>query len=166
VPWGVPYTLDQAYPFVHDALVALGFPDILFTGDDAYKHIIARQAQTRADVVLGLFPADRPSIMDVVDIDHNGRVNRVLSKPAQTTLTQTWGIAVWAPSFTTFLHHYLMHLPVPIKDQAELSIGEVIQAGITEGLTVEGVFVSNEPFLDIGIPENLARVSAHNPIDR
>jgi len=166
VPWGVPYTLDQAYPFVRDALVALGFPDILFTGDDAYKHIIARQAQTRADVVLGLFPTDRPSIMDVVDVDHDGRIDRILSKPAQTTLTQTWGIAVWAPSFTAFLHDYLTRLPIPTKDQAELSIGEAIQVGIEEGLSVEGVFVSNEPFLDIGIPENFARFSADDSADR
>src|SRR5262245_55704587 len=32
-PFGPPYTLDQAYPFLQNALVAFGFPDILFTPD-------------------------------------------------------------------------------------------------------------------------------------
>jgi len=30
VPFGVPYTVDQAYPFVKENLVAFGFPDVLF----------------------------------------------------------------------------------------------------------------------------------------
>lgn len=159
VPWGVPYTLDQAYPFVCDANVAMGFPDIVFSGSDAFERIITHQAKSRADVVLGLFPADQPSTMDVVEVNAVGRVISVLSKPMQTILTQTWGIAVWAPSFTKFLHDYLCGRPTPEKQQPELSIGNVIQAGIIEGgIVVEGISVSNEPFLDIGIPENLERI--------
>ena len=159
VPWGAPYTLDQAYPFVRDRIVALGFPDIVFSGNDAFQRIIAHQTRSRADVVLGLFPADRPSTMDVVEVSGVGRVSGILSKPAQTTLTRTWGIAVWNPSFTSFLHSYLSQRPTPDENQSELFIGNVIHAGITEGgLNVEGISVSNEPFLDIGIPENLERI--------
>lgn len=158
VPWGAPYTLDQAYPFVRDHLVALGFPDILFSSDDAYERLIAHRARTRADVVLGLFPADRPATMDVVDVGADSRITEVRSKPAQTTLTRTWGIALWAPSFTDFLHRYLARLPVPTGTEAELSIGNVVQAGVAEGLKVEGIPVSDEPFVDIGLPENLARI--------
>ena len=51
--FGVPYTLDQAYSFVQDALVAIGFPDIIFQPDDAFVRLLARQAATNADVVLG-----------------------------------------------------------------------------------------------------------------
>ncbi|MEM6402045.1 MAG: dTDP-glucose pyrophosphorylase, partial [Cyanobacteria bacterium P01_D01_bin.116] len=39
VPYGVPFTLDSAYPFVKDAVVALGFPDILFEPKDAFLKI-------------------------------------------------------------------------------------------------------------------------------
>lgn len=160
VPWGVPYTLDQAYPFVRDNIVALGFPDIVFHGNDAFQQIVARQATSRADVVLGLFPANRPSTMDVVEVTDAGRVNMILSKPAQTTLDRTWGIAVWTASFTSFLHSYLARRPTPDENQSELFIGEVINAGITEGgLTVEGITVSNDPFVDIGVPGNLERIS-------
>lgn len=158
VPWGAPYTLDQAYPFVRASLVALGFPDILFSSDDAYERLIAHQARSSADVVLGLFPADRPSTMDVVATDDHGRIAKIISKPAHTTLTHTWGIAVWTPRFTEFLHDYLVGLPVPTENQAELFIGDVMQAGINKGLRVEGIHISDKPFLDIGLPENLARV--------
>lgn len=160
VPWGVPYTLDQAYPFVRDTIVALGFPDIVFSSDDAFQQVVERQANSRADIVLGLFPADRPSTMDVVEVSGATRVTRILSKPAQTTLTQTWGIAVWAPSFTSFLHSYVSQRLTPDENKSELSIGNVIHAGIVEGgLNVEGISVSNKPFLDIGIPGNLERIS-------
>jgi glucose-1-phosphate thymidylyltransferase len=47
LPFGAPYTLDQAYPFVQDALVAFGFPDIIFQPDDAFVQLLARQAAIR-----------------------------------------------------------------------------------------------------------------------
>ncbi len=49
---GVPYTLDAAYPHLRDATVALGFPDILFHGPDAYKRCLGRMESSGADVVL------------------------------------------------------------------------------------------------------------------
>ena len=39
LPLGVPYTVDQAYPFVKDAFVAFGFPDIIFEGKSFIKVI-------------------------------------------------------------------------------------------------------------------------------
>ena len=60
--FGVPFTLDQAYPFVRDATVAFGFPDIIFDGQDGFVKLLDRQLQTGADVVLGLFPANHPMI--------------------------------------------------------------------------------------------------------
>jgi glucose-1-phosphate thymidylyltransferase len=48
LPFGTPYTVDQAYPFVQDALVAFGFPDIIFQPDDAFVQLLARQAATEA----------------------------------------------------------------------------------------------------------------------
>ena len=36
LPYGVPYTVDQAYPFVREAKVMMGFPDMLYGPDDAF----------------------------------------------------------------------------------------------------------------------------------
>jgi len=43
LPFGVPYTLDEAYPFVQDAIVVFGFPDIIFQPDDAFVQLLAFQ---------------------------------------------------------------------------------------------------------------------------
>jgi len=163
LPFGVPYTLDQAYPFVQDALVALGFPDILFQPDDAFTQLLARQATSQADVVLGLFPTDQPHKAGMVDFDTQGRVRLIIEKPAQTHLQYMWGIAVWTPAFTHFLHQYLATLQAaqnaanPPPQLRELPIGDVIQAALTSDLRVEAEVFAGGAYLDIGTPEDLVR---------
>lgn len=155
LPFGVPYTLDQAYPFAQNALVALGFPDVLFQPEDAFVHVLARQAATQADVVLGLFPSDHPHTADMVEFDDKGRVQQIIIKPAQTDLRYTWMIAVWTPVFTEFMHHYLAS--VDATNQPELFIGDVIQTAIGQGMAVQSVLFPNGQCLDIGLPENLIK---------
>ncbi len=163
LPFGVPYTLDQAYPFVQDALIALGFPDILFQPDDAFTQLFVRQATSQADVVLGLFPTDQPHKAGMVDFDAQGRVQLVIEKPAQTHLQYMWGIAIWTPAFTHFLHQYLTTIQAtqdaenPLPQLRELPIGDVIQAAITRGLRVEAEVFATGTYLDIGTPEDLVR---------
>jgi glucose-1-phosphate thymidylyltransferase len=166
LPFGVPYTLDQAYPFVQDDLVAFGFPDVTFQPDDAFVRLLARQATTNADVVLGLFPAHQPHRVDMVDLDENGRVRLIVIKPPQTHLHYTWIIAVWTPVFTRFMHEYLTAIQnVNEQDgagnntpeQRELFVGDVIQAAIHHDLRVEAVLFSDDTYLDIGTPDDLVR---------
>lgn len=108
-PFGVPFTLDQAYPFVQDAIVALGFPDIIFQPEDAYRKLFFKQAETNADIVLGLFPAHQPQKTDMVELDDDGRICALHIKPEQTQLRYTWQIAVWTPVFTSYVHDYVYH---------------------------------------------------------
>ena len=157
LPFGVPYTLDQAYPFVQQALVAFGFPDILFQPEDAFLKLLSGQAASNADIVLGLFRADQPNKVDMIDLDDKGRVRQVVIKPSQTQLRYTWGIAVWTPVFTNFLHEHLATRKTSASTQPELSVGDVVQAAIHKGLRVEGVHVSDEPYLDIGTSKDLAK---------
>ena len=164
LPDGVPYTLDQAYPFVQNAIVALGFPDILFWPEDAFTHLLQRQARTQADVVLGLFPTEQPEKAGMVDFDSDGRVHLIIEKPSQTDLQYMWAIAVWNPTFTQFLHDYLIAIEAaktqtlePARSPQELAIGDVIQAGITAGLRVEAEVFETGVYLDIGTPENLVK---------
>ena len=108
--FGTPYTLDQAYPFVRHSIVAFGFPDILFQGDDAFTKLLDRQAATEADVVLGLFPVERPWTMDMVEVNSKGEIGSLVIKPPDTHLEHGWIIAVWTPAFTEFLHEHLINL--------------------------------------------------------
>lgn len=166
LPFGVPYTLDQAYPFVQGAIVALGFPDILFQPGDAFMQLLARQASSNADVVLGLFPAEQPQKAGMVDFDSQGRVRLVTEKPSQTNLQYMWGIAVWTPTFTNFMHRYLARIKADsgrddigsqLPPFRELPIGDVIQAAINSGLPVEAEVFRNGTYLDIGTPEDLVQ---------
>lgn len=45
---------------------------------------------TRADVVLALIPADRPEIMDVVEVDEDGKIRGMYVKPGPTDLHLCW----------------------------------------------------------------------------
>ncbi len=157
LPYGTPYTLDQAFPFIGDAVIALGFPDILFTPDDAFTRVLDHQKSTGADIVLGLFPGDQPHTMDMVELGPNHTVKQIEVKPHSTDLKYTWGLAAWGPRFTRFMHEYLAQISGKASQEPELYVGNVIQAALERGFKIEAISVSDEPFLDIGTPDNLAK---------
>lgn len=166
LPFGAPYTIDQAYPFVKDSLVAFGFPDIIFKPDNAFAKLLERQADSNADIVLGVFPVDRPQKWDMVDISEDGKITQILIKPIKTDLQYTWIMAIWTPFFTNFMHKYLIGALEKIEQntnennilrKGELFIGDVIQSAIDNNLNVEGVIFSNSMCLDIGTPDDLVK---------
>ncbi|HEY9877895.1 MAG TPA: sugar phosphate nucleotidyltransferase [Leptolyngbyaceae cyanobacterium] len=169
VPFGVPFSLNQAYPFVRDAIVVMGFPDILFEPEDAFARLLHRLSSNGADVVLGLFPTDQPQKVGLVEFDAAGRVSGIFEKSQLTHLKFMWAIAVWQPTFTEFMHQFveaqLQKLLGSVDPQSlkelppyqETPIGDVIQAAIQAGLKVEAEAFATGHYLDIGTPENLAK---------
>lgn len=160
LPWGTPYSIDQAYAFVRGRRVVLGFPDMCFETTDIVARALDCQTATGADVVLGVFPADRPHKVDMLQIGAGGRVEKILIKPAKTHLTQTWGVAVWTPAFTEFLHSFLAEHRRRAEQSPELFVGDVVRAAIDAGLDVRGTEVSARPYIDVGTAEDLARIRA------
>ncbi len=163
LPWGAPYSVDQAYAFARDRRVALGFPDMCFADHDVFRRTLAHQEASGADVVLGIFPAARPDKVDMVEIDKNHHVKEILIKPGATRLRHTWGLAVWTPAFTEFLHTFLLSHRLHAERAPELFLGDVIRAGIGAGLNVQGVEASKQAYLDIGTPEDLAKAAGSDP---
>jgi glucose-1-phosphate thymidylyltransferase len=160
VPFGVPFTLDQAYPFVRHATVAFGFPDILFEPEDGFVKLFARRLETGSDIILGLFPANHPSKEDTIDFDTSGIVRDITLRPSESTLRYTWGIAVWRPNFTEFLHDWVRDRN-RIQD-VEFSAGHAIKGAISAGLRVDALVLSEESYLDIGTPEDLMLAIKNN----
>jgi glucose-1-phosphate thymidylyltransferase len=157
-PFGVPFTLDQAYPFLREATVAFGFPDILFDSEEGFAKLLAwQESHPAADVILGLCQARYPaSKEDRVDAQENGEVREIVVRPSESHLPHSWAIALWKPNFTRFLHDYVADRKfVAWEHDKELSAGHVIKAAMTAGLRIEGLVISNEPYLDIGTPEDL-----------
>jgi glucose-1-phosphate thymidylyltransferase len=162
--FGPPYTLDEAYPFVRRARVALGFPDILIEPENAYAKTLQRLTSTGADLALSLYKPHKIQVSDMIAIDRTGRVRELVIKPNETNLTWGWIFAVWTPKFTEFIHEYLA-VPRTSAQQPgsdlppELSVGHVIQAAISEGLVIQSMIFRGKRYLDIGSPEGLLQIN-------
>jgi glucose-1-phosphate thymidylyltransferase len=91
----------------------------------------------------------------MVALAADGGVERVVIKPQQTILGYPWTIAVWTPVYTHFMHEYLSTSKEAAAQQPELFVGDVFNAAIQEGLKVEGVIISDKPYLDIGTGDDL-----------
>jgi glucose-1-phosphate thymidylyltransferase len=162
--YGPPYTLDEAYPFVREARVALGFPDILCEPINAYVRTLERLAVTGGDVVLSLYRPQNIQVSDMIAIDRTGRVRELIIKPNETKLTWGWICAVWTPRFTEFMHEYLTTPRTAAQQPGsglppELTVGHVIQAAVSEGLLIQSVVFRGGSYLDIGSPEGLQQLA-------
>jgi glucose-1-phosphate thymidylyltransferase len=154
LPYGVPFTLDQAYPFINNSIVALGFPDIIYKTKDIYIKLLKRLKEGNTDVVLGLFPADHPQNADGVEVDSDGIIHRVFAKPSNTRQHLVWAAAVWKPALTHFIHEHIENFKDPSQKLVELQIGHIVQIYIEQGHLAAGICVSDHPPIDIGTPAN------------
>ena len=161
LPYGPPFSLDAAYPFVREAIVAMGFPDNLFEPHDAFVQLLARQAVTLADLVLGLFRLPEPFVNDMVEVDDTGRVRRYFIKQRAPHLQYTWIVAVWTPRFTEFQHDYLRdYLQTHDAPQQEFFMAHVLHAAVESGMSVQTVAFPQGRFLDIGTPTAMMQLPA------
>ncbi len=150
---GMPYTLNQARPWLSDETVIFGMPDTIFSPSDAFSQLLDRHAESRADLTLGLFPTDKHRRFGMVAVDEQDRVVRVVDKPAQTDLKFMWGIACWSPRFTQFMGDYL---PNPPSGGREIVLGDIFQAAVDAQFNVRAVRFVDGDYIDIGTPEDLS----------
>jgi glucose-1-phosphate thymidylyltransferase len=164
LPLGVPYTLSQAFPFTRDAIVAFGFPDIIFQPENAFQELLDRHDISKADVVLGLFPVDKPNRFHMVELGHNGSIDKIVKNPTETHLKYTWIIAVWTQAFSHFIQINLENIDrkkekIELGERAfnkrELHLSDIIQKAIDTKLKVEGVIFSQGSCIDVGTSEGL-----------
>ncbi|UZR92346.1 sugar phosphate nucleotidyltransferase [Chondrinema litorale] len=164
LPYGVPYTIDKAYPFIKEDIVMLGFPDIIFKEKKAFK--LKREAlqSMGADIVLGLFPVlnqKQAQKCDMVEWDEKTNTIKLIDiKPNETPLNKSWLTACWNPTFTSFMHQFLkedLSMRKLNPDLPELFMGHVIQAAMQSNLVVRGIFFDNENYIDIGTPDDFAK---------
>lgn len=162
-PYGTPYSLDAAYPFIKDDMCLLGFPDIMIGPDDCFARLVAKQKETGADLVIGIYDVEtlkQAQGSDVVEIDENGQVTQIIIKPRETALRLSWEIACWTPVFTEFMHDFLKRdLPQRLTDPGmkELFVGHLVQAAIDAGMHVFSSHFPGHTYLDIGTPDGWAK---------
>lgn len=105
--------------------------------------------------------------MDMVELGPERSVRKIVIKPVDTDLDLTWIIAVWTPSFTRFMHEYLVTERVKFErglnvtrgpvEAKELFFGDVIQTAIQRDMHVSSVTFTNGKCLDIGSSKALRK---------
>lgn len=158
---GHPFTLDQAFPFTKNNLVAFGYPDVLFEPEDSFVHLIRKQSETKASVVLGIFPIRSDQRWtDIMSFGEGKKIQTIsVSGPAGSGEKWGWAIAIWTPEFSLFMHDFLKE---EIKqnrftgpDGKEYTMNHVFQAALDKGLLIEPVMFDSGFVQDVGTPEDL-----------
>ena len=159
-------TIDRAYPFVRDKVVAFGFPDIVFEPENVFARLFEQLSTSGAEAVIGLCPPENVRSSDMVKIDSHGRVRGMVLKPSGTTLRYSWLCAVWRPAMTEFLHHFVEGARLDpnarstwhqLDSGGDLPIGAAFKAAVEQGVHVHSSVLPTESFIDIGTPQNLVR---------
>ena len=168
-PHGHPFTLDQAFPFTRNSLVAFGYPDILFAPEDAFSTLIKKQAETRAVIVLGIFPLRPDQQWAVASFAANGKIDTIAhSTPPNGIRRLGFAIALWTPEFSLFMHEFLQRAISKnifvAPDGKEYTMNHVLQAAIDQGLAVESVIFDSGFVHDVGTPEDLFAAQAEQAV--
>ncbi|MCK5700286.1 MAG: dTDP-glucose pyrophosphorylase [Cyclobacteriaceae bacterium] len=163
LPFGTPFTLDQAYPFIKDKNIAMGFADIVMEPNNAFINLKEKLQNGKADIVLGIFPVKNYWKWDMVDFEDN-KIKEIIIKGKRSDLKYGWSNAVWRPSFTEFMHDYLSKLIksnqkgtriLPDGSERELYVGDVFTEAMKSGLIIDYEIFDEGYTTDIGTHEDM-----------
>jgi glucose-1-phosphate thymidylyltransferase len=147
---GLSDAIDAAYHLARRKVVAFGMPDTVVSPPTCFEQVL-EPVGAGTDLALGLFETSEPERFGMVDASPEGRIRRIVDKPARTELTWMWGIAAWGPSFTELLHETMATNPT--------DFASVMNRAIDSGLRAVGVPIEGGSYLDLGTPADLARAA-------
>lgn len=149
---GLAHALDSAYFLTKDKTVLFGMADTIMQPADVFSRAL-NQAEAEDDVILVLFPTERPEKFGMVSMDGDGRVKEIIDKPQHTELTEMWGCMIWRPNFSEFLHESVSS---GIGDFAK-----IMNNAIADGMRFKGVNVPNGTYIDLGTYEEIIEMDHH-----
>lgn len=164
--YGVPFTINQAYPFIKNKTVFFGFPDILFEPKNAFNYLLNSLAKHDASVVLGSLPVKNHEKWDMIEIGKSGSVRKIHIKPKNANnTTHNWFVASWKPDFSEYLNNFvetLLHNKTELYlENNEYFFGEVLNSAIEKGMKVKYEVLSNGRCLDIGTFDGLSKLKTY-----
>jgi len=151
-PRGLPHAIACAEAWLGEADVVLALPDTMVLPGDALRQVHQRRREAGADLALGVFPVDEPERLGPVEMDAEGRVQRVHDKPADRKWMNSWALASWSARFTRYCAEWEGRRP---RSGPEPALGHVFESARADGLSVVGVLFAAGHFLDIGTPRGL-----------
>jgi glucose-1-phosphate thymidylyltransferase len=158
---GLPYAVDLARSWTRGEHVVFAMPDTIITPVDTGARLRERYLATGADLALAVFPTAEPRRLAPVVL-LGGRVIRVLDKPRDPPVSNTWGAAVWGPAFTRLLNERLRETPG--AGGAEPVLGEYFDLAIREGLRVTALEFPEGRFDDLGTFLGIHRFLGGGPV--
>lgn len=165
LPFGPPFSLNQAYSFLDNQIVLFGFPDILVTPPDSFKELVEKLSKSDADAILGLHKVDEPFHWDMVRINEEGRVTDLTIKEERKSYNYGWAIMAWKPSFTLYLNEFVQKLLKQNnkglisynKTFREPIVSDVVKAALDDGLWIDSFVFEKGKVLDVGVSERIKR---------
>jgi dTDP-glucose pyrophosphorylase len=149
---GLAHALDSAYHVVKDRPVFFGMADTIMEPRDVFARAWA-DMRPNDDVMLVLFPTNRPEKFGMVKTAQDGTVLEVVDKPRQTGLTHMWGCIIWRPRFTRFLHEC-------VHESGIADFAAVLNSAIRNGMHVRSHAVEGGDFSDLGTYEEIRELDA------
>lgn len=145
---GLSDALDSAYHLIRGRTVCFGMADTIMQPEDAFLRGLEAAAPDD-DVILVLFPTERPEKFGMVRCDDNRRVLEIVDKPKQTDLANMWGCIIWRPRFTEYLHD-------SVRGRGVSDFAVIMNNAIQEGFKFRGVLLSDGVYIDLGTYEEIA----------
>lgn len=144
---GLAHALDSAYHLTQGKVVFFGMADTIMQPRDVFARAWAA-ATPQDDVVLVLFPTERPEKFGMVRLDRDDRVLEIVDKPRQTDLTEMWGCILWRPRFTEHLHDC-------VRRQGISDFAQIMNSAIAAGYRFRGVHILDGTYIDLGTYEEI-----------
>jgi glucose-1-phosphate thymidylyltransferase len=148
---GLSDAVDMALDWAESFNICLALPDTVFEPSDACRRICAHLTERGCDLVLGVFPTDRPQHLGPVRIGPRGEVLEVLDKPATTDLLNTWGLAAWSARFTDLLRAALS----ADEGARQRPLGYYFNLAVASQLRVEAICFDSGRYIDVGMAEGI-----------
>lgn len=139
---GLAHALDSAYHLTKGKTVFFGMADTIMQPDNVFASAYKQATQTD-DVILVLFPTERPEKFGMVRLDQAQRVTEIVDKPVQTNLTEMWGCIIWRPAFTEYLHDC-------VCKQGLADFAQIMNNAIATGFRFRGVSIKDGVYIDLG----------------
>jgi glucose-1-phosphate thymidylyltransferase len=138
---GLAQAIDASYHLIKGQRVYFGMPDTIISPKNVFQ-IMKNTFQKEIDVLLGLFVTNTPEKFGMVETDNNKKVNKIIDKPIDSSLTKMWGCIVWGPKFSEFLHESV--------EKREYDFANILNLAINKGLNVQSTFFPEGNYIDVG----------------
>ena len=138
---GLADALDAAYHLTQGKTVCFGMADTIMQPSDIFKRALMKSKEDD-DVILVLFPTDRPEKFGMVHYDNDNQVLEIIDKPSETNLIEMWGCIIWRARFTEYLH---ASVQAGVSDFAQ-----ILNNAIADGVKIGCVHNDEGVYIDLG----------------